>query len=210
MARPLRVLEIMAQQAGYETKTFLADALNKYGNVEVTSKKLGVARSTLFAEMKRLHLKAETFTRASLLDLDGLSLTIREHCKRINNGVNPDLARIRLSIGWSAEEALYTPPFIKRGSQYDSPLATYLQESVKEADGVCRSLSWRSQRRAPEHLVMLGGRSVWVYLGCPSGKLVEASKEIMLMTHKGGCDIRVLNTRTDISNMIEELTGGKW
>lgn len=52
----------------------------------------------------------------------------------------------------------------------ESTIENYLVERTKAAGGECRKLKWIGRRGAPDRLVMLNGRTIFIELKAPGEK----------------------------------------
>ena len=52
----------------------------------------------------------------------------------------------------------------------ESYIESALAEAVKAAGGVCRKVQWIGRRGAPDRVVMLRGKTIWVELKAPGQK----------------------------------------
>lgn len=68
----------------------------------------------------------------------------------------------------------------------------YLLKTVKALGGICRKVRWEGRIGAPDWLVMLDGRSIWIELKAPHCQ-PRASQclEFALMQQHGGITVHV-------------------
>ena len=65
------------------------------------------------------------------------------------------------------------PPCAPLGGEFavdESAIEAYLVDRVKCLGGECRKVRWVGRNGAPDRVVMLAGRTIWVELKPPGGK----------------------------------------
>lgn len=87
----------------------------------------------------------------------------------------------------------------------------YLRDRVKQHRGLCYKFT-SGVNGVPDRVVILNGHITWVETKAP-GKKPDA---LQLVRHKemraAGADVRVIDTREQVDELIQELTGntGRW
>ena len=83
---------------------------------------------------------------------------------------------------------------------------TYLYDRVKRAGGLCPKWVSPAWNGVPDRIVFLGGRQVFVETKAPGKK----PRPLQLVRHNelraAGADVRVIDTRQQVDDLIAELT----
>lgn len=79
----------------------------------------------------------------------------------------------------------------------------YLLRRVKELGGIARKVTWQGRVGAPDWLVMINGRCLWIELKAP-GKAPRLSQQIEfdLMQKHGGITVFVCDTPESIDEKL--------
>lgn len=215
-----RVVPWLAQQEGLDVPSFLQRYLSAYQTVAKTAKRLGVSAALLYREMRQYNIKAPAAPRVTFT-YQGREDSIAGHIRHHGLSIDQKTVRSRLAVtGWSIEDALerpiMTPQEIRersvearRNTLSERTVESYLKDCVEGVGGEVRKVSWVGRRGAPDRLVMLRGKCVWVELKRPSIDRPDPhqAREHERMRRLGGCDVRVINNYGGVDALIDELVG---
>lgn len=215
-----RVVPWLAQQEGLDVPSFLQRYLNAYQTVAKTAKRLGVSAALLYREMRQYNIKAPAAPRVTFT-YQGREDSIAGHIRHHGLSIDQKTVRSRLAVtGWSIEDALerpiMTPQEIRersvearRKTLSERTVESYLKDCVEGVGGEVRKVSWVGRRGAPDRLVMLRGKCVWVELKRPSIDRPDPhqAREHERMRRLGGCDVRVINNYGGVDALIDEMVG---
>lgn len=87
-------------------------------------------------------------------------------------------------------------------------IEAYLVDQVRAAGGFC--WKWQSTRRGvPDRIVFLpGGRTIYVELKAPNGRLSAQQQHVHGMLRDLGHDVRVVWSKEHVDALIREVTHG--
>lgn len=210
----------MAQQEGRDVPSFLQHYLAACKTVAKTAQRLGVSVAVLYREMRQYNIKAPAAPRVTFT-YKGREDSIAGHIRHHGLSIDPKTVRSRIAIvGWSVEDAferpIMTPQEIRersvearRKSMSERTVESYLKDCVEGVGGEVRKVSWVGRRGAPDRLVLLRGKCVWVELKCPSIDKPDPhqAREHERMRRLGGCDVRVINNYVGVDALIDEMVG---
>lgn len=211
---------MMAQQEGREVSAFIREYLDACKTVARTAKRLGVSVTVLYREMRIHRIPAPDAPRVCF-SYRGREDSIAGHIKYHNLGIDQKTVRSRITVlGWGVAEALETPVATmsevralsldkRQTSVSERAVEGYLKDCVEGLGGEIRKVAWVGRRGAPDRLVMLRGRCVWVELKKPTIDKPDShqAREHERMRLAGGCDVRVINTFAGVDALIDELVG---
>lgn len=218
-----RVIPWMAQQEGRDVPSFLQHHLAACKTVARAAKRLGVSVTVLYRELRIHHISPPAAPRIGFT-YKGRVDSIAGHIRHHGLSIDPKTVRSRLAIvGWSVEDAFerpVTPPSFttvareksleaRRKTLSERTVESYLKDCVEGVGGEVRKVSWVGRRGAPDRLVMLRGKCVWVELKRPSINRPDPhqAREHERMRRLGGCDVRVINNYGGVDALIDELVG---
>lgn len=85
----------------------------------------------------------------------------------------------------------------------ESKIERHLVDLVKAAGGQIRKLRWVGRRGAPDRLVLLPGKAIFVELKNPKGEpRPEQLREIERLRH-AGLDVRVVNSFQQAAEVLK-------
>lgn len=89
-------------------------------------------------------------------------------------------------------------------------IETYLRDSVKKARGIAYKWVSPGNNGVPDRIVIIpGGRIIFVELKAP-GKKPTALQQVQHDKLRAlGCDVRVIDSRESVDNLIKELIIGE-
>ena len=215
-----RVIPLMAQQEGRDVPSFLQHYLAACKTVARAAKRLGVSVTVLYRELRTHHISPPAAPRIGFT-YKGRVDSIAGHIRHHGLSIDPKTVRSRMAIvGWTIEDALerpiMTPQEIRersvtarRNTLSERTVESYLKDCVEGAGGEVRKVSWVGRRGAPDRLVLLRGKCVWVELKRPSIDRPDPhqAREHERMRRLGGCDVRVLNNYGGVDALIDEMVG---
>ncbi len=217
-----RVIPMMAQQEGREVSAFIREYLALCKTVSRTAKRLGVSVTVLYREMRIHRIPAPDAPRVSF-NYRGREDSIAGHIRHHNLEIDQKTVRSRITVlGWPVDEALETPIATmqevramaldkRQHNTSERAVEGYLKDCVEGVGGEIRKVSWVGRRGAPDRLVMLRGRCVWVELKKPTIDKPDShqAREHERMRQAGGCDVRVINNYAGVDALIDEMVGLK-
>ena len=215
-----RVIPLMAQQDGRDVPSFLQHYLAACKTVAKTAQRLGVSVAVLYREL-RIHHISPPAAPCIGFTYKGREDSIAGHIRHHGLSIDPKTVRSRIAIvGWSVEDAferpIMTPQEIRersldarRKTLSERTVESYLKDCVEGVGGEVRKVSWVGRRGAPDRLVLLRGKCVWVELKRPSIDRPDPhqAREHERMRRLGGCDVRVINNYGGVDALIDELVG---
>ena len=87
----------------------------------------------------------------------------------------------------------------------ESKIESYLVGRVKANGGECVKLSWNGRRGAPDRLVMLKGRVLFVELKAPGGRCSPHQLQEHRRIQAQGIPIEVINSMDGVDGLMREL-----
>jgi len=88
-------------------------------------------------------------------------------------------------------------------------IETYLREQVRKAGGAAMKWVSPGNNGVPDRIVIMpGGRVVFVELKAPGRKPTQLQKYQHERLRVLGCDVRVIDSREGVDELVRELTGG--
>jgi hypothetical protein len=86
----------------------------------------------------------------------------------------------------------------------EKQIEMYLVKQVAKHGGEVRKVSWIGRRGAPDRLVMLANRVVWVELKSPQGRTQDHQVREHNRLKAFGFDVRVINSIEAVDDLINE------
>lgn len=215
-----RVIPLMAQQEGRDVPSFLQHYLAACKTVAKTAQRLGVSVTVLYREL-RIHRIAAPDAPRVCFNYRGREDSIAGHIRHHGLDIDQKTVRSRITVlGWGVAEALETPVATmaevralsldkRQSSISERAVEGYLKDCVEGLGGEIRKVAWVGRRGAPDRLVMMRGRCVWVELKKPTIDKPDShqAREHERMRVAGGCDVRVINDYAGVDALINELAG---
>lgn len=84
----------------------------------------------------------------------------------------------------------------------------YLVKRVKALGGEVRKVSWIGRRGAPDRLILLPGRSIWVELKGQGGRLAPHQAREIARLEAAGCEVWVVWSVEDVDERIRPYSSG--
>lgn len=82
----------------------------------------------------------------------------------------------------------------------------YLLKKVKEFGGIARKVTWQGRTGAPDWLVMINGKTLWIELKAPGEKPRKNQvNEFFLMAQHGGITVEILDTPEKINIALKKM-----
>ncbi len=78
----------------------------------------------------------------------------------------------------------------------------YLIQQVRSQGGEVRKVQWLGRRGAPDRLVLLPGRQLWVELKRPGGKPDAHQEREIARLRAWGCEVVVINSREAVDETL--------
>lgn len=88
----------------------------------------------------------------------------------------------------------------------ESQIETYLTERVNAMGGEIRKVKWIGRRGAPDRVVMLAGKTVWVELKAPGQKPKPHQVREHERMKRMGQKVEVLDSVQGVDELLERVT----
>lgn len=87
----------------------------------------------------------------------------------------------------------------------EGKIQSHLMRRVKEVGGFCRKLAWEGRAGAPDLIIIINGRVVFVEVKRPGGKPKPHQVREHERMEKRGADVRVIDNIHDADLLVAEL-----
>lgn len=87
----------------------------------------------------------------------------------------------------------------------EGKVQSHLMKEVKEAGGFCRKMAWEGRTGAPDLIIIINGRVVFVEVKRPGGKPKPHQVREHERMEKRGADVRVIDNIHDADLLVAEL-----
>lgn len=88
----------------------------------------------------------------------------------------------------------------------ESQIEDYLVERVRAMGGEVRKVKWIGRRGAPDRVVMLNGKTVWVELKAPGEKAKPHQVREHERMQRMGQQVEVIDTLEGVDGLLEQIT----
>lgn len=87
----------------------------------------------------------------------------------------------------------------------EGKIQSHLMNRVKEVGGFCRKLAWEGRAGAPDLIIIINGKIVFVEVKRPGGKPKPHQVREHERMVRRGADVRVIDNISDCDLLVAEL-----